>query len=380
MATNYVKCSYREIIDLHTEQDHVTAIGVHTPTGDTPRRMFSGYFDQYKKYRYLGASIKFVPAARLPADPLQVSYGAGDPGDPYTIDPRDLMNPILVHGCHGNDMGTILNKLYNENNQLSDGTDVLDDGPVNGSYAPFAELMERLYYKALTDNTWQKANVQRGFQKNGLRPLVYSLATNVQITDSEQFTRGLYMQNYAGFNPIVGLPAGAGMPTENYSLPDTTTIRNGIDAHPIRMFTPHLTRLGWMDTRMVITKSAQATVDNVLNPDSVLSALSDMTIDQINYSELEKLFMLLILLPPAYKTEVYFRCIITHRFAFKDFRGISFMPEVTDVPSYFNANESLSDPEKYEPILPLEAKSLTRNPNLNLNQDQDLNQDQSPTM
>lgn len=376
MATNYVKCSYREIIDLHTEENHVTAIGVHTPTGDTPRRMFSGYFDQYKRYKYLGASIKFVPAARLPADPLQVSYGAGDADDPYTIDPRDLMNPILVHGCHGNDMGTILNKLYNENNQLSDGTDVLDDGPVNGSYAPFAELMERLYYKALTDNTWQKANVQRGFQKNGLRPLIYLMATDHQIMPSSQ-RNGMYFAT----DGHAYLPGG--VPTENYSVNLTTNvISNGVSYPSQHYFTPRLTRLGWMDTRMVTTVPASATVDNVLNPESVLSALSDMTIDQINYAELEKLFMLLILLPPAYKTEVYFRCIITHRFAFKDFRGISFMPEVTDVPSYFNANESLSDPEKFEPIVPLVAKSLTRNPNPNLNPNlnQDQDQDQSPTM
>lgn len=94
MATQYAKASYEEIIDCHTEEGHVTAIGIHTPTGDTPRKMFSGFFEQFKKFKYLGCSIKLVPAARLPADPLQVSY---EPGQVIgtAVDPRDMLNPFF---------------------------------------------------------------------------------------------------------------------------------------------------------------------------------------------------------------------------------------------------------------------------------------------
>ena len=43
-----------------------------------------------------------VPAATLPADPLQVSYEAGEP----TIDPRDMLNPILHKPYHGEALKT----------------------------------------------------------------------------------------------------------------------------------------------------------------------------------------------------------------------------------------------------------------------------------
>lgn len=322
MATRFVKCSYQEVVDLHTESDKVTAIGIHTPTGDTPRKMFKGYFDQYKRYKYYGASIKFVPAARLPADLEGVSYAANEPG----VDPRDLMNPILVHGCHGNDMGTILNKLYGDNNEISDSADRLDS-IISGITQddPFYDAMERLYYKALTDTTWKKANVQRGFKKTNLRPLVYSLAVNHQI-----------MPGF-GLSEDGELVLDGGLPTNEYNGSGTSsdaTISNPVSNENIKFFTPRLMRLGWMDTRQTITNATAIEDVNLSDPSAIATAIHQGLVNQVRYSELEKLFMLMILLPPAYKTEVHFRCIISHHFGFKDFRGISFMPEQTGVPTY----------------------------------------------
>ena len=108
MATNFATASYQEVVDLHTESKTVSVIGIHTPNTSTPVKMLGGFWKQFRKVRYLGCSLSLVPAARLPADPLQVSIGAGEP----TIDPRDMLNPILFHGCHGDDMGAILDTLY----------------------------------------------------------------------------------------------------------------------------------------------------------------------------------------------------------------------------------------------------------------------------
>lgn len=356
MATRFVKASYQEVIDLHTESGHVTAIGVHTPTGNTPRKMFRGYFDQYKKYRYAGAKITFAPVAKLPADPLSVSYEAGEP----TIDPRDLANPILVHGCHGDDMGTILNKLYGDNSAISDGFDGLDvsntDAVPSGVTSPYYAAMERLYYKALTDRTWKKAGIQRGFTKGGLRPLLYTLATNHQILPSTLLEDGGAHVNNAGQIVVNG-----GVPTSNYGDAYSVDgggyeLENPVDPTRIQFFTPHLTRLGWLDTRNVITANGLGTTDENISSggsaalDGVNELVQSGLVDQINYVELPKLFMLCILLPPAYKTEMYFRAIITHYFQFKDFRGISFMPEQTGVPSYFNANDDLFDAATFEDV------------------------------
>lgn len=328
MATKYVRASYQEVLDLNTEDSKVTAIGIHTPTGDTPRRMFKGYFDQYKKFRYVGASLKFVPLARLPADPSQVGYEAGD-----LMDPRDLANPILVHGCHGDDLGGILNQLYTANSEMDSITPVeqglVSGGSVIGVTDPWYSVMERLYYKALTDRTWAKAGPQQGFFKGHLRPLIYTLATNHPMLpnskDVDFETGGIFDGFESGNNNGV----------------ITTKVVN--DA---QFFTPRLTKLGWLDTRMPTTAVSTgqfATEGN--DGEKAAVGILDAMKNSINYTELPKLFMLCILLPPAYKQEMYFRAIITHHFAFKDFRGISFMPENTTVP-YYNAtgDNSLQDP------------------------------------
>lgn len=331
MATNSIRCSYQEIIDMHTEADHVTAIGIHTPTGDFPRKMFKGYFDQYKKYKYLGCSIKFIPIARLPADPLQVGFEAGE-----QISPVDLANPILFHGCHGDDLGTILNTLYGNDDGISDSLVGLDGGsdqPYEYQSEALGNLMLRLYYKALTDKSWKKANIQRGFQKSGLRPLVYSLATNHQIMPSS-------------------LLGESSFDIDEYGVPTTDILQGSDNAMAVnknlQLFTPRLTRLGWMDTRNVIAKpvSFPETTPGEDPVEQFEKALLGRLNAVSNYAQLPKLFMGCILLPPSTSKgfEQYFRVIINHYFAFRQFRGISFQPDDMEVPTYWNKNPVNGEP------------------------------------
>ena len=340
MATNKVYCSYQEIVDMHTETNHATAIGIHTPVGDTPRKMFSGFFDQFKKYKYLGCSISFVPVATLPADPSQIAIEGGD----YSIDPRDLVNPIMFHGCHGDDMGTILNKLYGDGAGISESMDGIDYTPILGDLISNeeSESLAKLYYKALTDNTWKKAHPQKGFRKSGLKPLVYQVATNRQIMPNN-FKNTMHLGDDG--KPILEM----GDATSDY---DSETGINDINLNTVQFFTPKLTGLGWMDTRMALTNpsivdvSAQSGTSTEKLEKAYYKALND----QIRYSELPKLYMGVILLAPAYKTELYFRVIFNHHFAFKDFRGISFKPEVTGIPSYTDATDDLFDPVTYPEV------------------------------
>lgn len=326
MATQYAKAEYQEVIDLHTEADHVTIIGIHTPTGNTPRKMFSGFFNQFKKFRYLGASIKLVPAARLPADPLQVSY---EPGQVLgtNVDPRDMLNPLMFHGTHGEDMGIVLNRLFGDDIPLSEATNILDEPSGGSVWEEWLKMsLEKVYYKALTDNTWKKANPQRGFMKSGLRPMVYSLATNRQIMPGSK-------------GEVIGLGANNSMELE---LGDPTSdlgtdFDTDINVTNLQVFTPRLTSLGWIDTRNELTATQ----------DSTDVGIGDgMNFEQINYTLLPKIYMGVIMLPPAYGVEQYFRMIINHYFAFKGFRGISFKPEIGSVPSYYNAND-IDDVEQY---------------------------------
>lgn len=327
MATRKVRASYQEIIDMHTEADHVTAVGIHTPTGDFPHKMFKGYFEQYKKYKYLGCSIKFIPLARLPVDPLQVGFESGE-----QMNPVDLANPILFHGCHGDDLGVILNTLYGNDDGISDSLVGLDGGEnypldVQGLY--LRGFMERLYYKALTDKSWKKAHIQRGFQKSGLRPLVYSLATNRQIMPSLALGEDVKTLDSDEFGDPVWEIEHQGdvhrLPVENR----------------MQLFTPRLTRLGWMDTRNVIT--TPTLIDPVTDVDDEPGAILKAFNSEMNYAQLPKLFMGCILLPPSTSPngfKQYFRVIINHYFAFAQFRGVSFQPDALEVPTYWNKNDS----------------------------------------
>lgn len=332
MTTQKAFASYQEIIDLHTESDKVSVIGLHTPQGDTPRKMFGGFFDQFKKFKYFGCSVSLVPAARLPADPSQVSYEGGE----AIIDPRDLMNPLMFHGCHGNDMGVILNRLYALNSLDARKTDSMfmfeEDGDLSGStdlgdIAGFQ--LEDLYYKALTDNTWKKAHPQRGFRKSGLRPLVYTMATNMQFLANGGLGSNLGIPTPGEFEII-----GASEFTGSF----------GKSSANRQYFTPRLTGLGWLDTRNVLTSSTySADVTLSQDFDEVKDMINAANLAQVSDASLPLVYMGMILMPPAYKTEQYFRMIVTHHFGFKDFRGISFSNVLTEPVSYSQFNDPDED-------------------------------------
>lgn len=353
MTTQYANASYQEVIDLHTESDSVSVIGIHTPISDTPHKMMKGFFEQFKKFKYAGCSVSLVPAARLPADPLQVSYEAGE----TTIDPRDMLNPLMFHGCHGNDLGMVLNRLYNLNsgNSLSSDSVNLHQGNVIQSDFVESDLildgqeLENLYYKALTDNTWKKAHPQRGFRKSGLHPMIYSLATTQQIMNESLIAAPTSPYN---IGLTRGVPAPAEFDYDTVSNPAEWSVDVPINRQ-FKLMTPRIQKLGWLDTKQVLTTagSVDGTFDTTgMSESEVREALSEAFTGALNgivesqevYATLPKIYMGVILMPPAYKTEQYFRMIITHHFEFKNFRGISFANDIHESPCYDNWNEDIS--------------------------------------
>lgn len=306
MATNFASAQYQEIIDLHTESDKVSVIGIHTPQGDKPRKMLEGFFKQFRKYKYNGCSLVMVPAARLPADPLGVSYEAGEPGS----DPRDLLNPILFHGCHGDNLNAALNSIYKGSFDFESASIGLDQNDSNDVPADGIDW-ESHYYRALSDRSFQKSNIMSPFRKKGLHPLIYNVASNHQILPNEAnpavgqlvVDAGDFVT--AGFNPGTGGGISDG--------------EGGVVAKYPQFMTNRLQSLGWMDTKQVINSTAQSA-----EPGS---------------TTLPKIFMGLLLLPPCYKTEMYFRMVLTHSFSFKEFNTSLSLPGAVD---YNDWNADLS--------------------------------------
>lgn len=351
MTTNFATANYQEVIDLHTESDTVSVIGIHSPCTDTPMKMLSGFWKQFRKMKYNGCSISLVPAARLPADPLQVSYAAGE----TTIDPRDMLNPIMFHGCHGDNMGSILNTLYNGNSSNTDVERNFADSVEQNVFSSKMvgnDFVDALYYKALTDNTWKKAHPQAGFRKSGLKPMVHSVVASAPFgmqandvgtsiyptTDGNTTTHGEMGVDTNGKLSALGthgLPFTLTNPGVTFGIAPTN--------NSVSFMTSKLHPLGWQDTYSVHQKSSDSTPLTGSAEGDAGAIGSIFASPNLNVPlTVPKVFMGMIMLPPAYKTEQYFRLIINHNFAFKGFRGASmdtFSQEmVNNAPSVFNFN------------------------------------------
>lgn len=353
MTTNFANANYQEVIDLHTEADTVSVIGLHSPCTDTPQKMLSGFWKQFRKVKYNGCSISLVPAARLPADPLQVSYEAGE----ATIDPRDMLNPIMFHGCHGDNMGSILNMLYSGQGSSTDILRGFGDSIEQNVFSTDAygnAFVEALYYKALTDNTWKKAHPQAGFRKSGLRPMVHRMVSSRPFGVSPTSSNGLYYPatpegGTAGTAELGTTSAGALSAVGTPGLLETDVAEDGVivSVSPNKVsaqtfMTSRLEPLGWIDTYSSHQWNTTATsVDGSSGDDNNIGALfASQTLNQP--LTIPKVFMGMIMLPPAYKTEQYYRLIINHNLSFAGFRGAS-MDTLTqelnvDAPAVFNFN------------------------------------------
>lgn len=310
MTTNYAKARFSEIYDLHTEIGRPMIMGVHTPTNGAPRTMLSGFFNQFKKFRYVGCDIVFVPVSTLPADPLQIGYEAGEP----TIDPRDMVNPIIHRGFHGESLGGFLNQVFPNTsaNDLGNLT-LLDEN--NFPNPSVASSYEQSYYLALSDPSFLKAGVQAGFKRDGLVPLCYDLSASGQILPYPA-------SNSLGNDAGIEFHVNEAEPTQLFidtsaENPNTANVRVDKPA----LFTSRLSPLGWLDCESRYS----------YNPNTSVTG-QDASTGVFSY--LPRLFMYFIMLPPAYKTEFYFRVVLTHHFEFKDFRscaaGAPFVGRVTD--------------------------------------------------
>lgn len=296
MVNKYINATYQEIYDLATAPDKVTILGIRTPSGSVPSTMLAGLWKQFKAVKYNGCDFVMRATARQPLDPLQIGTTSGS-----QMDMRDVQNPILFRGCHGESLGEILNDLMA--NGVSGHTFSGDSLDIDESN--IADI-ENFYYQCLTDMSWKKSMPENGFAFNGLHPLVYGMATNAQISE---------VQGDTSIGGIGGVVTG------------TTTVNFGQFANGSnggrRIFTNDLQPLGWLDT--------QARVGGVDPQTKVVT-------DPCPITYIPRAYMGILMLPPAYTSGVrqFFRVVITHYFTFKDFRSISLDSDYSSTPGYYD--------------------------------------------
>lgn len=339
MVTNYIKnATYKEIYDIHTDTESSSILTFHSPVNQFPRRMLKGFFDQYRRFKYRGATVTLRPVAKLPADPEQISYEAGEPG----LDPRDMVNPILVRGYCGDSLGTFLNRYMVPGAQgygyqaTAGGTidSAVGDGffgnsvdrtswpHVSGAYDPRNAYLEKLYYQSLGDPHFQKIGAQRGM-KRFFYPLVYELATTTQylahnpqtavnnpsttsLTTQAGLVNGMSGSNTVNISNLIendlanndfSISSGASRPSSsdvgstnrfdvNAKLPLQATTRRagGYTSNStvaVRRSSPILTshkrRLGWLDTDSVVVDSSVTNGASMTTAEIGVAAFPDIT-------------------------------------------------------------------------------------------------------
>lgn len=316
-----VNASISEIYDLSTKVGQGTVLKIHTPNGNNIKRHLMGYFLQYKKFKYLGAKVTLVPASTLPADPLQLSYEAGEP----TIDPRDMVNPILWRHYHGEAMLTdSLVKSYPDSYDypVPAHSDVLGTSVDSQDYTSGAGDINLVYPLCLMDPSFKKAGIQAGFTTY-VKPYAYNLVTTAQVLGNRSFTSGDSV-TWAGSRKDVLLGDG----TDNVSAEPLNDGKNNFVAGSSpSVFTNKLTPLGWMDTVTKVWNSSGTTKSAWPSPwaDGTDTGSGTGGPDVGGsfglQSFLPNLSMLYVMLPPAYKSLFYFRLVIKHQFAFSGFRS-----------------------------------------------------------
>lgn len=321
MATQKAFATYQEIYDVNTVSDNVSIIGIHTPVGAKPRKMLAGFFTQFRKYKYLGCSVVGSVASRLPLDKMNIAITEGQTG----VDPRDVFNPILSHGCHGDNLTTALNNIY-KGSFAHDGSSMSKDD-FDKDVVPVDTSWETMYYRMLQDPSFKKHSMDRGFALKGLRPMVYNVASNHQIMPSED-TENIGKLKYAGSVADV-----QGFDDQTFgSIPTGSGTKVNITP---QFITNRLQSLGWLDTRQVLNGVDQASKVNPGVP---------------AFTVLPRILMSVLILPPAYRVSTAFRIIVTHRFAFREFNTSMTLEGATEyynwlsqlVPSGKKDNDTLS--------------------------------------
>lgn len=375
-----IKTSISEIYDLSTSVGQGTVLKVHTPTGMNVKRHLAGLFLQYKKFRYVGAKVTLVPASTLPADPLQLGYEEGEP----TIDPRDMVNPILWRFYHGEAMltdsiprdfptpygststpgrdykGTSLDEYHYDNEVDSDtGRDNVD----------------LIYPMCLMDPSFKKAGVQSGFS-TFVKPYVYNVVTNQQILSNQLFyntANDVVFDNnkadlaigdasypYSSDNSVLEAQnEGASWVPDKSVLPASQNTG-------VSVFTNRLTRLGFMDTVTRVWTGIKTSSADKSWPSQFdfgeypveNASIDPMAVSAGNFAlqtYLPNVPMLYVMMPPAYKTQFYFRLLVKHYFEFAGFRscmnvqsyGTAYlkapMPQIPNVASTSALTQEIAD-------------------------------------
>lgn len=289
MVNNVVNATYVETYDLRTVVGRMAILGIHTPTALSLKKMYRGFFEQYKKVKIHGCDIVGVCASNQSLTPAEVGITAG------LTDPRDVLNPILFKACTGENLDLLLDRVYSTPASGEEFGSIHRED-ISDSY----EL--NMYYQYLADDSFRKFHPQGGIRVSSLKPFVHRVATTQPFkweTGPVKTTSNVTSDGA----PVIGGTNGAfavnfggsdGSPTSVASV----FVSNGLEPMP------------WLET--TYEGNTQTAMDDTGTAQTVLATNLAASIPRI--------YCGVIILPPAVLQPLYFRFSIRWHVSFKDFR------------------------------------------------------------
>lgn len=277
MVNNVVNATYVETYDLKTTVGKMTILGVHTPTAVSLKKMYKGFFEQYKKIKINGCDIVGVCASTQSLTPSEVGMEAGK------VSPREILDPILFSAMTGENLNLLLDKIY--------GSGGAENGSVHSmELSDSADAQRDAYYTMLADDRFRKFHPQGGIRVSNLKPFVHRVATTQpfkwEIGPRPDEPRSTYQS-------VVGFGGSDGTNTQNSSV----FISNGLEPMP------------WIETTYEGTEQYQDETSGTANYISTILA-----------ANIPRCYCGVVVLPPAEYTSLYFRFSIRWHVSFKDFR------------------------------------------------------------
>lgn len=299
MVNQKIHATYTETYDLNTSINEMSILAIHTPQATSLKKMFKGFFEQYKKFKVLGCNLSMQCASQLSLDPLQIGLDGG------VADPRDVLNPILFKACTGESLNILLDQIYNKNLESSPsqhssiGEHLLSstDNPID------------LYYQMLADDTFRRSHPMRGLEISGLVPMVHKIVSTQPFKWSGVSSGGdsqprLRANSVLGF----GSPSGEDPRSQNNVVNPSVFVSNGIT--PMPAMDTCVSRVVKTIPNSALDVSVGTTIEQPMGNNNAMWFIDDVP----------RVYMGVIILPPSILVRLFYRLTIVWHIEFYQFR------------------------------------------------------------
>lgn len=304
-----VTVTVSETYDLSTKPNKMSLLGIHTPPLSFVRKMWPGFFLNFKMVRYLSCDISLACASVLPADPSQIGVEAG------AIAPVDMLNPILYKAVSNESMSTLETRLAGLYPNSTDASIKGQSIVATRDNATNLDDEFAVYYGLLSNRDgFRVAMPQQGLSMTNLVPLVFEkLYNNGTMSGAVENTAA---DVYPGLRPD-----GTIVAYQSYAVKG--------NARPMPAINTTVFPTGNLPTAGNAPGYTKANIPVAVDVGGEVPGVAQ-TVTPI----VPPTYVAAIVMPPSKLQTLYYRMVVRWKMEFTGLRPIT---EVTDWPSGFIA-------------------------------------------